>query len=410
MQKRAQNKIDNWQEFVQQIAAEIIHGIIVDTVKEHVRNYIIKKIGVRIVQGLNVAAAIYDLASGGTERMRMRNAIACILVALESNADEDMTIAAKVCARIIADAFEDKIMAAIVNAGKRAALKAGKHVAIKVREAGKTEPAQAKARAAADTKPAQTPAKPQAAASEKPADAHASGAHAKAAPAASAAPSPDNLSLGAGGPPDHRASVGKPAPKNPDEAAERAVADMKQKIRDDLRAKAAEAVRQSSASNGEAPRSDAAARNRAGKAAAAGTSDNGTRDAAASDRGVTHDARGTDAKISAAAASPATTPSVTAAAGGSSDLGGDGGGDSRGGGDGSGRRRRQYPPRPPRGPPPPDAGTLENPRPIPALPDPVLPNVGVKEDNTPPEDLQDVRTQLNPQTASRSDVDMQRAN
>ena len=69
-----------------------------------------------------------------------------------------------------------------------------------------------------------------------------------------------------------------------------------------------------------------------------------------------------------------------------------------------------YPPRQPRGPPPADAGTLENPRRILARPDPVLPNVGVKEDNTPPEDLQDVRTQLNPPTASRGDVEMQRAN
>ncbi|MEO8018237.1 MAG: hypothetical protein ABI769_10515 [Pseudomonadota bacterium] len=411
--RRAKDKIEHWEDFVKEIAVEVIKGIIVDEVKRRARNYIIKKIGVRIVPGLNAAAAIYDLATGGTERMRMRNAIACILVALESDSAEDMTVAAKVCARIVADAFEDKIMAAIINAGKKAAMKAGKHVAMKVRGSADTPPAETE-KPSAPADPAQSKAPQTQTQAPTPATTGSPGKPPVVAPSTKGA-QPDNLSLGAGGPVDQKPAANKPAPKSMD-AADQAVADMRKQIHDDLRAKAEEAVRQGSAPPDTPPATEAAVRKKAGKAAAAGTTDDGTKAAAASDTGVTPDARGTGAKISASAAGSASPPSSAAAAvggsGGSSGSGG-GGGTGDGSSGGGGRRRRgQPPPRPPRGPPPADAGTLENPRRIKAQPDPVLPDVGVKDDRSALDDdsFQDVRTQLNPPTAARSDVEMLRAN
>ncbi len=262
VRKRAKNKIENWQEFLEQIAEEVIRTIIIDAVKERLRHYIIKKVGVRIVPGLNAAAAVYDLATGGTERMRVRNAIACIVVALRSDAEEDTTIAAKVCARIVADAFEDKIMAAIVNAGTKAVRRAGKHIAIKVRGAG--EGGTPSAQEAGDE---QESAEPTAHAHETAAAATRPGVEAGAAtpgsetegPASRApaegagtAPPPGGLSLTAGGPAP-RAPMDERPSRESDEPARRAVAEAKQKIHEDLRARAEEAVRGSAAPADPAP-------------------------------------------------------------------------------------------------------------------------------------------------------------
>ena len=422
MEKRAKDKVENWQEFVKQIAVEVIKSIIIDAAKDYVRKYIIKKVGTRIVPGLNAAMAVYDLATGGTERMRMRNAIACLLVAIESDADEDLTIAGKVCAQIVADALEDKIIAAIVRLGTKAATAAGKHVAAKARGGGGFDLKIPGEDDPGDLTESNQNGKP----AVQPAEGDDPGATPKRTPAApdtpakqgdANAPAPNNLSLNGGKGGEAGATpAAKPPPKTTDEAADRAVADMQQKIRDELRAKAEEAVRQSRAPGDE----DAAAKKKAGKSAAAGTSDDGTHDPAAAATGVDDDARATGARISAEAPATASAPPDAEAATGGGGArgsggaagggGGNGGGANSGSGSGRGRgRRRTYPPRPPRGPPPADAGTRENPKRIPPQPDPVLPNVGVKEDKTPPEDFQDVRTQLNPPTASRGDVEMARA-
>jgi len=124
--KRASYKLENWEAFVTEVLEEVIKEIILDKVKTKVRNYLIKKIGKRIVPGLNAVAALGDLFGGGEERLRIRHIIACMIVALRSDADEDLHIAAKTCAMVVADEFEDAVMNALVEHSKKGAAKLAK--------------------------------------------------------------------------------------------------------------------------------------------------------------------------------------------------------------------------------------------------------------------------------------------
>jgi hypothetical protein len=124
--KRASYKLENWQEFVSEVLVEVIQQIILDKVKDKVRNYLIKQVGKRIVPGLNAVAALVDLFSGGEERMRIRNILACMLVSLRGKSEEDTHIAAKTCAMVVADEFEDAVMDALVQKSKQGATKLGK--------------------------------------------------------------------------------------------------------------------------------------------------------------------------------------------------------------------------------------------------------------------------------------------
>lgn len=121
--KRASYKLENWEAFVSEVLEEAVKEIILDKVKTKVRNYLIKTIGKRIVPGLNAVAALVDLFGGGEERLRIRHIIACMIVALRSDADEDLHIAAKTCAMVVADEFEDAVMNALVERSKKGAAK-----------------------------------------------------------------------------------------------------------------------------------------------------------------------------------------------------------------------------------------------------------------------------------------------
>ena len=61
---------------------------------------------------------MHDVVEGAEDRMRVRHAIACVLVALKSRSDEDMTISAKVCAKM-GDEFEEKLIAELVKMGAK---------------------------------------------------------------------------------------------------------------------------------------------------------------------------------------------------------------------------------------------------------------------------------------------------
>jgi hypothetical protein len=394
---RAKSKVENWQEFVKQIAYEVIKGIIIDVVKTRVRNYIIKKIGARIVPGLNAAAAIYDLATGGTERMRMRHAIACIIVALKSTSDEDMTIAAKVCARIVADAFEDEIMSAIVNAGKKAA----GHIAMKVRKgrSGADDgPGEAADEKAGQTKPA---AKPGATDATKPDSADApKDPTSITASKAQSPPAADNLGTDARGRPDHKAPAAAPKAEHdvPNVQAARAVADMKKKIQEDMQRQAQQAVAQSSAQTdaggqaaGGAPKKPATHSGTADTAASTGA--RGIDDKANQDTGTANATSGHQQYIRSQQYGPA--PDTRAR---------------------KPRVNTDDPAQTPTADPPPakkpirGSGTLDDPHVYPPEPDPVVPTAQPKKDDTPPGDFDQVRDQRHIRTRSLNDVDMQRAN
>ncbi len=120
---RASRKLDNWEEFAKEALVSVIQELILDKVRDKIRDYLIKKVGKRIVPGLNAVAALVDLFSGGTERMRMRNIIACMIVALRSRHDEDLHIAAKTCSKVVADEFEDAVMDTLIAKSKKGVAK-----------------------------------------------------------------------------------------------------------------------------------------------------------------------------------------------------------------------------------------------------------------------------------------------
>lgn len=123
MMARAKQKLEHWEDFALEIAHEVIKQIILDKVKTKIRDYLIKKIGKRIVPGINAAAALYELATGGEDRMRIRNIVTCMYMALKTDNAEDLCIAAKTCAKPVADEFEDMVMDALINHSKKAASK-----------------------------------------------------------------------------------------------------------------------------------------------------------------------------------------------------------------------------------------------------------------------------------------------
>jgi hypothetical protein len=95
-----------------------------EMIRENVKDYIKKKIGQKILPLVNLAFAVYDLVAGEEEIIRMRHAIACMILALKGRSDEDMTISAKVLSKIMADEFEDKIVGQLILKGAKAAKRA----------------------------------------------------------------------------------------------------------------------------------------------------------------------------------------------------------------------------------------------------------------------------------------------
>ena len=121
---RLADKIENYEAFLKQIGEQIIRALIMAKLRDMIKEFLVKKIGTKILPLVNVAFAVYDMVTGAEERTRIRNALACMILAVKGTGEEDMTIAAKTMAKIMADEFEDKIIDALVNAGAKRVAKA----------------------------------------------------------------------------------------------------------------------------------------------------------------------------------------------------------------------------------------------------------------------------------------------
>ena len=109
--ERLKARLENWEE----TAAAIGKELLIDLIKEKIRDYLIKKIGKRIIPVVNVASAIYDAAFSEEENTRIRHAIACALLAVRGQTTEDIEMAARVVSHICADEFEDQILQQVVR-------------------------------------------------------------------------------------------------------------------------------------------------------------------------------------------------------------------------------------------------------------------------------------------------------
>jgi hypothetical protein len=122
--ERAKMTLRDWPSFARRIGEEALKATIVAWIRGRVRDYLIKKIGVRITPVIGGIAVVHDVLSGDEDRIRVRHALACVLVALKSRSDEDMTISAKVCAKVMGDEFEERLIAELVKMGAQRLSKA----------------------------------------------------------------------------------------------------------------------------------------------------------------------------------------------------------------------------------------------------------------------------------------------
>jgi ribulose-5-phosphate 4-epimerase/fuculose-1-phosphate aldolase len=115
--------VRNWQEILEEVVWEAIKNVVIDEIREHVKQYVIKKVGQRLVPVVNAGFALYDLAAGSAARTRMRYAIACAMLAVKGTTEEDTELAARVVSKIVADEFNDKIIEALTRAASHAGRK-----------------------------------------------------------------------------------------------------------------------------------------------------------------------------------------------------------------------------------------------------------------------------------------------
>jgi hypothetical protein len=124
---RLKKVVENWQEILEEAVWEAIKNVVIGEIRERIKQYVIKKVGERIVPVLNAGFALYDLATGSAARTRMRYAIACAMLAVKGTTEEDTELAAKVISKVVADEFEDKIIEALIKAASHAGKKVVRH-------------------------------------------------------------------------------------------------------------------------------------------------------------------------------------------------------------------------------------------------------------------------------------------
>jgi hypothetical protein len=157
--KRLHSDFENFDETIAQLGKDLIRQLVEDKIKSLARNFLIEKVGEEFVPGLNFAVSLYGFAMGGDERNRIRHALAAMMLAVQGASPDDMTIAAKVLAKITADEIYDDIRRDLVNSGAQLAHRAAGAAKSAVRPTHASAPSIAPA-PAADV--AHEPAKPSA--------------------------------------------------------------------------------------------------------------------------------------------------------------------------------------------------------------------------------------------------------
>lgn len=118
--KQASDLYENWEEVAKSAGVEALKAVITAEAKKLVVSYLVKKIGVKIVPLVNVASTLYDLFTGEEERLRVRNIIGCIMLSVKGTAEDDLHIAAKTIAQILAEKFKDALLDALVGEATKA--------------------------------------------------------------------------------------------------------------------------------------------------------------------------------------------------------------------------------------------------------------------------------------------------
>jgi hypothetical protein len=125
---RLEKDIEDYPRFLASLAEELVRTLIHEQIRERVRDYLVKKLGPKVIPFLNAASAVYDAVAGAEERMRVRHALAAVILALKGTSSDDMTISAKVLSKVMADEVYERIRQGLVNRGAKLAKHAARHV------------------------------------------------------------------------------------------------------------------------------------------------------------------------------------------------------------------------------------------------------------------------------------------
>ena len=122
IKRRLEHLYDNYEEILTDLGRKFVEDLIVSQVKEWAKNYIVKKIGKKLIPGLNLLSLAADLTDKD-EIERTRAAVACVVMSVKSSRSDDLTISAKVLSKIGVDKVQEAAVNAIQNAAKKKLVK-----------------------------------------------------------------------------------------------------------------------------------------------------------------------------------------------------------------------------------------------------------------------------------------------
>ncbi|SEF62951.1 hypothetical protein [Nitrosomonas ureae] len=145
--KKAKQIYENYEEVLKKLGEAIVREAIEEMVKKKVRDFLIKKIGAKLIPFINAVAAVADLLEGDHEFIR--NVIAAALLYIRGGTQDDLHISAKTMAKMLTDKFHEELMKLVINRASDAGLK--------LKKRGKDDADQARAeQREADDKPLET--------------------------------------------------------------------------------------------------------------------------------------------------------------------------------------------------------------------------------------------------------------
>ena len=118
---RLETWFENYEALLKDTFVEALKLTVVETLKDIAISYVIKKIGERVIPVVNVIAAVKDVIERDHERDTI--AINCVRLYMKGLRQDDQTLAVKILANIMAEAFEEKIRRAIMNAAIKGGIK-----------------------------------------------------------------------------------------------------------------------------------------------------------------------------------------------------------------------------------------------------------------------------------------------
>lgn len=114
--KRLGNLYENYPDILKQVGADIVKDIIIDQVKSWAIDYLVKKLGKKIIPVVNVVSALAE-ALDDEELAMTRAALTALVMAVKSTRADDMTISSKVLGKIGADKVQARVVQELSKRG-----------------------------------------------------------------------------------------------------------------------------------------------------------------------------------------------------------------------------------------------------------------------------------------------------